>query len=257
MIQVKFVGGAKKSFPSEFLEIDKSNISLQELLSLVLQKKSQSTPTLDVANILLAVNGVDSSALNGKSTILKDNDVVSIIPIIHGGSSKSLRLTILKRHVLAVEIQGKKSTDVHVLEELRKNFPKIKLQAISSKFILDKYHLEKMISLSIHSEKHRMLLSNKLETDLLMRFAISGQISDAIKTAGIKPNQSFFLIAIGGKRDLDNFFKKMPYGPAPIFTNDNSSFLKKHFHLTQKQLDSVYSKNPLADMLVERAATLF
>lgn len=257
MIQVKFFGGAKKSFPSESLEIDKYNISLEELLSLVLQEKPQSTPTLDVENILMAVNGVDSSALRGRSTILKDNDVVSIIPIIHGGSSKSLWLTMLKRHILTVEIQGKKSNDAHVLEDLRKSFPKIKLQVISSKFVLNKYHLEKIISLSIRSEKYNTLLSNKLETDLLMRFAISGQISDAIKTAGIQPNQNFFLIAIGAKRDLDNFFKKMPYEPTPIFTKDNSSFLKKHFHLTQKQLDSTHSKNPLVDILVEKAATLF
>ena len=257
MILVKLLGGAKKSFLSESLEIDKSNISLGELLYLILQKKPQSTPILDIENILMAVNGVDSSALQGKSTILKNNDVVSIIPIIHGGSSKNLRLTILKKHVLIVEIQGKKSNDVHLLEALRKNFPKIKLQAISSKFILNKYHLEKIIALSINSEKNNMLLSNKLETDLLMRFAISGQISEAIKTAGIKPNQNFFLISIGRTKDLDEFFKKMPHTPISIFTKDNSSFLKKHFHLTQKQLDLIYSKNPLADMLVEKAVTLF
>ena len=257
MIYVKFIGGAKKSFPDESLEIDELDISLSKLLSLVLGKKPQSTPPLDTANILIAINGIDSSALQGKSTILKNNDVISIIPIIHGGSTQTLRLAILKKHVLAAEIQAKGSADINLLETLRENFPKIRFQAVSGRFILDRYHLEKIILLSLHSEKNNMLLSNKLETDILMRFAISGQISDAIKTVGIKPRQNFILIAIGGTNSLDSLLRKMPRKLVPIFTKDNSLFLKRHFHLTQKQLASVHSKNPLADILVEKAATLF
>lgn len=257
MIQIKFIGGAKKSFSSESLEIDKSNISIDELLSVILQKKPPSTPALDTKNILIAVNGVDSSALKGRSTILKDNDVVSIIPIIHGGSPKKLRLTIHSKQVHIIEIQGKKYHDIDLLEKLRVDFPKIKLQAVSSRFVLNRYHLEKIISLSILSEKKHLLLSNKFETDLLMRFAITGQISEAIKTAGIKPSQNFLLIAVGSTKALDEFFKKTDHVAVPAFTRNNSTFLKRHFHLTQKQLDSVYSKNPLADILVEKAATLF
>ena len=257
MIQVKFVGGAKKSFLSESVTIDESDIPLDELLSLILQKKPPSAPDLDVENILVAVNGVDSSALEGKSTILKNNDVVSIIPVIHGGSQKTLRLTILKKQVRVIEIRGKKPYDAHLLETLRKDFPKIRLQAVSSRFVLDRYHLEKIISLSLNSERNRILLSNRLETDLLMRFAISGQISDAIKTAGIRPGRDFLLIAVGSAKYLDEFLEKTPHSATPILAKDNSAFLKRHFHLTQRQLDSVYSKNPLADMLVEKAATLF
>jgi len=40
MISVKFVGGAKKSFPEEQLQIDKSDISIQELIDLILKLKS-------------------------------------------------------------------------------------------------------------------------------------------------------------------------------------------------------------------------
>lgn len=239
------------------MAIDESGITLGDLLSLVLQKKPQSTPDLDVENILVAVNGADSSALQGKSTILKNNDVVSIIPIIHGGSPRTLRLTVQKKQVQIIGIQGKKPYDVHLLETLRKNFPKIRLQAVSGRFVLNRYHLEKIISLSLNSEKNNMLLSNRFETDLLMRFAICGQISDAIRTAGIRPNQDSLLIAVGSAKDLDRLLEEMPRAPVPAFAKDNSAFLKRHFHLTQKQLDSVYSKNPLADMLVEKAATLF
>ena len=88
MIVVKFLGGAKKSFNSEKLKISESDISIRDLLELLLKLKPKDTSDLDFENILIAVNGSDSSAMEGKSTIVHDGDVVSIIPVIHGGSSK-------------------------------------------------------------------------------------------------------------------------------------------------------------------------
>ncbi|MCY4491687.1 MAG: KEOPS complex subunit Cgi121 [Thaumarchaeota archaeon] len=256
MIQVKFVGGAKKLFQSESLTVNESCITLEQLLSILLRDKPVTTPDLDIKNILVAVNGVDSSALNGMSTILNDNDAVSIIPIIHGGSQNALWFTIQKRHILAVEIRGKKSYGVHVLESLRRDYTNIKFQTVSSKFVLNPYHLRKILLLSINSEKHNMLLSNKLETDILMRFAVSGQISEAIKTAGITPGQDFVLVAMGTRKNLNKFFKTLPYDRTSMFAKKQNQFLKKHFHLTQRQMGVVRSEEPLADMLVEKAATL-
>ena len=96
MITVKFVGGAKKSFLSEQLIINESDITIQKLLDLLLEQKPDNTPDLDTQNILIAINGTDSSAMDGKSTKIKNNDLVSIIPVIHGGSSKKLSFEILK-----------------------------------------------------------------------------------------------------------------------------------------------------------------
>lgn len=97
MIFIKFVGGAKKSFSSEQLSIDKSDISIQELLTLLLELQPANTPKLDTDNILIAINGYDSSAMEGRSTKIKNNDLVSIIPLIHGGSSKKVIFTMLKK----------------------------------------------------------------------------------------------------------------------------------------------------------------
>ncbi|MFQ5476251.1 MAG: KEOPS complex subunit Cgi121 [Nitrosopumilus sp.] len=41
-----------------------------------------------------------------------------------------------------------------------------------------------------------------------------------------------------------------------LFSKNNNLFLKKHFKITKKQLDSTYSKNSLEDILVEKAAIL-
>ena len=256
MITVKLVGGAKKSFLTEQLVIDESDISIQELLDLLLELKPDDTPDLDTENILIAINGADSSVMEGKSTKIKNNDLVSIIPVIHGGSSKKLTFEILKKQIQIVEIKGQKTIDVKFLDDLRKRYPKIHLQAVSSNFILNNNHLKKILSLSLESEKNNILLSNKLETDILMRFALTKQISDAIINAGIKPKTNFILIAIGNKKILNSLYKELLPLLVNLFSKNNDLFLKKYFKITKKLLDSVYSNNPLEDILIEKAAIL-
>ena len=204
MITVKFVGGAKKSFSTEQLLLDKSDISIQELLDLLIELKPVETPFLDTENILIAVNGSDSSAMEGISTLIKNNDIISIIPVIHGGSSKRITFEVLKKSIQIIEIKDQKIFDVKFLDNLRKKYPKIRLQAVSSNFILNNSHLKKILSISLESEKNNILISNKLETDILMRFALTGQIYDAIKNAGIKPKKNFILIGIGNKKSLNS-----------------------------------------------------
>jgi molybdopterin converting factor small subunit/tRNA threonylcarbamoyladenosine modification (KEOPS) complex Cgi121 subunit len=256
MIMIKLVGGAKKSFSTSELKIDKSDISIQQLLDLLLELKPSDTPNLDIENILIAINGSDSSAMEGKMTNIKNNDVVSIIPVIHGGSSKRLIFNISNKLIQVMEIQGQKQIDITYIDTLRKKFPKIKLQAVSSNFVLNNYHLKKIISLTVTSDKNNTLLSNKLETDILMRFAISLQISYAIDSAGIKPKQNFMLIALGNKKTLDSLYKELSFMSVKIFSKDNTAFIKKYFKITDKQLDVVLSKNPLEDLLIEKAAIL-
>jgi len=256
MITVKLVGGAKKSFLTEILRIDKSDIPIQQLLKLLLELKPIDSPKLDVENILIAINGVDSSAMNGKSTIIKNNDLVSIIPVIHGGISKKFTFKISSKQIQVIEIKGQTTTSVKFIDDLRKKYPKIQLQAVSSSFIMNPSHLKKILSLSFKSKKNNILLSNKLETDILMRFALTTQISYAITTVGIKPKSNFILIGIGNKKILNSLYDDLLPLSVDLFIKKNDLFLKKHFKITKKQLDVVYSKNPLEDILVEKAAIL-
>ena len=256
MISVKFIGGAKKSFPQEQIQIEKSDITIDELIDLVLQLKPDNLPQLDTKNILIAINGVDSSALDGMSTKLKNDDLVSIIPVIHGGASKKLSFEIFKKQIQIIEIKGQKTIDIKFIDDLRKKFPKIQLQAVSSDFILNNSHLKKILHLSLESEKNKILLSNKLEIDILMRFALTTQISKAIQSAGIKPKTNFILIAIGNKKILNSLYAELSPMSINLFSKNNDLFLKKSFKITKKQLDVVYSKTPLEDILVEKAAIL-
>ena len=257
MITVKFVGGAKKSFLQDQLVIDASDITILELFDLLLKLKPDNSLDFDIKNILIAINGVDSSAINGQSTIIKNNDLVSIIPVIHGGSSKKLNFEISKKQIQVIEIKNQKTTDVKFIDELRKKFPKIQLQAISTTFVLNDSHLKKILSLSLESEKNNLLLSNKLETDILMRFALTTQISAAIDTVGIKSHSNFILIAIGNKKILQLLSDDVSLKSVSMFQKNNNLFLRKYFKITKKQLDVVHSKTPLEDILVEKAAILF
>ena len=257
MIIVEFLGGAKKSFNSEKLEISESNISIQDLLELLLKRKPDDTSNFDVENILIAVNGSDSSAMEGKSTIVHNGDIVSIIPIIHGGSSKKLSFEIEKKQIYIFEIIGQKTADVKFIDNLRKTYPKIKFQAVSTNFILSTSHFKKILSLSINAENNNILLSNKIETDILMRFALTLQISNAIDSAGIKPSVNFILIMIGNKIFPDSLNHELSLISSDLFSKNNSIFIKKQFNISKKHVDSVYSKTPLEDILVEKASILF
>jgi len=84
MVTIKFVGGAKKSFSTDQLELDIDGVTIEKLLEILLDIKPKNTPTFDTNNILIAVNGADSSAMEGKKTLIKNSDLISIIPVIHG-----------------------------------------------------------------------------------------------------------------------------------------------------------------------------
>jgi len=256
MITVKFVGGAKKAFLMDKIELPhKTGITIEQILTTIQKMKPSDTTELDTNNILIAINGADSSSLNGRKTIIEDNDVVALIPVIHGGTNY-IHFKINSKNVRLYEIKANNNTGIHFLDKLRKRYPKLKLQAISKKFILNYSHIKKIIDLSLESEKKDLLLSNKLEIDLLMRFSLKDQISDAIETAGIKPNQNYILIVIGTLESIQKLHNEIKHYTINVSFNSNST-IKKYFKITKEQLNSIYSKNPLEDFLVEKSSILF
>ena len=257
LIIVKFLGGAKKSFLTNSLSLEQNALTIQELLDYLLAQKPHKTPDLDVNNILIAVNGVDSSAIQGKSTKLKTNDVVSIIPIIHGGSPR-IQFRLGRTQIELLEVKNNTNLENDFLDNLRKKFPKLILQAISSSHILNKSHAKKILKISFTSKKNNTMLANKIETDILMRFACTTQISQAIKIVGIKPKKNFILIAMGTQLDLEDLYNELkPTLNSKLFSKNNDAFLKKEFYISNKQINCVQSKFPLEDILAEKAAILF
>jgi len=255
MTTVNFTGGARKSFQTDSLNISENLNTISELITYLIEHKPENTPDFDGKNLLIAVNGVDSSALDGNDTKLNSNDVVNIIPIIHGGS-KTSESFIINNHQIGLFEINKSNSNKDYLISLREKFPKLQLQAISSKFILDKEHAKKIISISVNKKLKNQLLSEKLETDLLLRFGNTTQISDAIKNVGLSSNQNFILIAIGNKSSQKKLFESLCGDFDIIFKKDNQNFIKKYFKISNQTLNSIESKTPLIDLLVEKASIL-
>jgi tRNA threonylcarbamoyladenosine modification (KEOPS) complex Cgi121 subunit len=90
-----------------------------------------------------------------------------------------------------------------------------------------------------------------------MRFALTTQISNAIKIVGIKPKKDFALIAIGNVTIPQSICDDLSSELKNIFSKNYDLSLIRHFKITKNELDSVYSKTPLEDILVEKASVLF
>ena len=237
---------------------EKNILTLSELINHLTQIKPKDTLEFDIANLLIAVNGIDSSALDGLDTKLEDNDVVSIIPVIHGGTSSRIQFSIMNSNVEIFDMTITRELDIEFLNKLREKYPYLTIQAINSRFILDVNHVKKILALSLYAKKNKTLLSKKIETDILLRFACTTQISYAIKVAGRKPKNDFVIVAIGKKSTLDKLNSDLisHLNPRPLSKN-NHSFMKKQFKISKKQMSALLSSDPLEDILVEKAAVLF
>ena len=255
---MKLLGGAKKSFSTDTMLVEKNILTLSELINHLTQIKPKDTLEFDIANLLIAVNGIDSSALDGLDTKLEDNDVVSVIPVIHGGTASRIQFSIMNSNVEIFDMTITRELDIEFLNKLREKYPYLTIQAINSRFILDVNHIKKILALSLYAKKNKTLLSKKIETDILLRLACTTQISYAIKVAGRKPKNDFVIVAIGKKSTLDKLNSDLisHLNPRPLSKN-NHSFLKKQFKISKKQMSVLSSSDPLEDILVEKAAVLF
>ena len=256
MITIKLLGGAKKTLATDKLEFKKNNSTISELLDFLQTQIPKNMSPLDVKNILVAVNGVDSSTLDGFATKIKDGDTVSVIPVIHGGSYR-MQFQIFNNNI---EIMGIKCADdpIIFLDDLRKKYTDLMIQGIRPCFVLSQNHAKKIIAISLAAQKDGIMLSNKIETDILMRFACTKQISEAIHKVGLQKKQDIILITIGKKQSLDKLFDELrTHLKSNLISIKNSAFLKKEFEISKKQLEVVTSKTPLEDLLTEKAAVLF
>ena len=257
MITVKFLGGIRKSFSSDTINIQIDSMMISDLIKYLQSIISGSHPTLDVDNILIAVNGIDSSALKGKDTLLKNGDTISIIPLVHGGSFTKIQFQTLKTNVLLMGIKKTNLDLIGMLDTLRKQHPKLVIQIIRADLVLNVNHIKKILRISLTAKNTNTMLSDTLESDILLRFACTRQITDAIKKAGIHTNKDSILIVMGKKSEIKKIVGAIKDLPKTDILLNNSKFIKKQFGITKKELSSVMSETPLEDLLAEKSAILF
>jgi molybdopterin converting factor small subunit len=84
MIAIRLLGGAKKAVGRPLVELDRNSATVSEILNF-LQSMSSEPRLLQPGNLIIAVNGVDSAATAGASTVAKDGDEVTVVTVVHGG----------------------------------------------------------------------------------------------------------------------------------------------------------------------------
>lgn len=84
MITLKLLGGVKHTIGKNSIIIDKSQTTLQDVI-IELQKRSNDKKIVNEKNLLISVNGVESSVIGGKDAIIKTGDIITIVTVVHGG----------------------------------------------------------------------------------------------------------------------------------------------------------------------------
>ncbi|MDI1494993.1 MAG: sulfur carrier protein ThiS [Cenarchaeum symbiont of Oopsacas minuta] len=255
MITVKMLGGAKKAFGTDSMQVDRDDITVAELLNVLDGLKSDSSDGIEPKNTLVAINGAEISSSGGVNARVCSGDVVSIIPVVHGGETK-LRHTVFEikgMHLEAYWIGRIKGDAGTYIDRLRTDFPRLVIQAVASRCVLGPSHIEKIAAISLRAYKKDLLLSKKLEIDMLLRFAGTTQISKAIKRVGAKSGLGFVLLVIGSVAQCKKLYSKIDSEEigCPIPTHAE---IAKMFGIDKKEEDAC--SGGLEDVLVERAAIL-
>lgn len=84
MIDINLLGGVKKAVGRSTLVLDRHVASISEILKFLKDNVGESK-NLDADNILVTINGADSSMLSRDENIVKTGDTVTIVTIVHGG----------------------------------------------------------------------------------------------------------------------------------------------------------------------------
>ena len=83
MIDIRLLGGVKNAVGRSTLVLDKEVASISEILSFLRSNVRDSN--FDGDNILVTINGAESSMLSADESIVKTGDDVRIVTIVHGG----------------------------------------------------------------------------------------------------------------------------------------------------------------------------
>jgi sulfur-carrier protein len=83
LIDIELLGGIKKAVGRSSLVLDKHVASISEILKFL--KANIGNSNFDTNNILVTINGADSSMVSRDEDIVKTGDTVTIVTIVHGG----------------------------------------------------------------------------------------------------------------------------------------------------------------------------
>ncbi len=178
----------------------------------------------------------------------------------------SLRLFKLTGQVAGTAI-GVKGVEVedpkNFLGQLEEKFPTLIIQAVDARFVAGFTHAQMILQQSWESRKRGLSYAKKPTLDLLMRLALSNQISEALRKVGLRKGAvDLALLAIGTPPDLKTLYEfSGKFGKINdrvlLLSKRKDNFLRKVHDITDKASNSTtIGANSLAHLLAERAALL-
>jgi tRNA threonylcarbamoyladenosine modification (KEOPS) complex Cgi121 subunit/molybdopterin converting factor small subunit len=244
MITIRLLGGARKALDGKSsIEFDKSDVTISQILD-HLHDLATDSLLLNPENLIVAVNGVDSAALDGKNTRAKHGDIVTVVTVVHGGAT-------LEDGTSVAIVGVKKIIDRDVggyLDRLRRAHERMHMQALRAESVFGVEHVLGALRIALEARRRGIMIANKIEAELLLRLACTNQISVALSRVGLKQAMPACIIAFsdvhseveefaGSVKDsivLDEFVlqrtlaKKRLLGPRVgiPYTTRNDEFLK-------------------------------
>jgi tRNA threonylcarbamoyladenosine modification (KEOPS) complex Cgi121 subunit/molybdopterin converting factor small subunit len=181
MIAIRLLGGAKKAVGKPAVDLDRPSASVAEILQF-LSSISTDARLLQPNNLIVAVNGVDSAALQGQQTLAKSGDTVTVVTVVHGGADH----VIDDNHVFIIGVEKIAGDTGKLVDRLRAQHGSVSIQAVDAGAVYGADHLLGVLRVVLEAEKRGIMLANKRETELLLRLACTDQISEAMKRASLK-----------------------------------------------------------------------
>lgn len=84
MITIKLLGPIRRAFDLDEISIDKSDLSISKIISL-LRDEASNPDLVEEKNIVIAINGIQSSLLPKFERLIKNGDVITVASLVHGG----------------------------------------------------------------------------------------------------------------------------------------------------------------------------
>ena len=252
-LRVRLLGGAGALFGAGSTVVTPVPATVGELLDR-LNEALGNRGKLDTSSVLVAVNGADSSVRGGAACPVSPGDDVAVIPVVHGGAASVAG----GRRALVVCARGRPDLGFEFLDEVRRAHPRLRIQAVRSDMVLGGGHARKILQLALECERRGVMISEKLETEILLRFAVTTQISRAIREAGISQGRGFVLMALGRGRDLDRLSRDLRGRGVKNsgYARSAGPHLRRKFGVSRAHLRATASSAPLEDALAELSAVL-
>lgn len=234
MITIRLLGGAKKAVGKPSVDLDRQAASVAEILQF-LNGISSDARLLQPNNLIIAVNDVDSAALQGQQTLARSGDTVTIVTVVHGGTHHTLD----GFHVSIFGIAEIGEEPGKLVDRLRVDNDTASIQVINADAVYGADHVLGILRLTLEAGRRKIMIAKKHETELLLRLACTAQISEAMNRVGLKKDRACCIVAFSQNDEAIQRF---------------SSKIKSEFKIDDSVLEPrINKKNRLAGLLGTKA----